>query len=235
VLQMGNMTPEQAIFFRDNGYLLLKGALPRKQLDPIKNHVLAELKRLKIWSSGRTLSASMKKTPVFQQVTKQIQLIRYPALYSRVITPEIQSAITSLAQRRLGFDQDAQFLISLPHGIDWTLHGLKWHVDISLDTPGLPGIQAFILIDDVRLRGGATMAVVGSHALADRGKRGRAREILKGSGDIEKELADLGLSILEMSGEAGDVYLMDMRLLHTPSVNATQNVRLMATARFFTV
>lgn len=227
------MTPEQKTFFRDNGYLFLKGALPRKQLNPIKEHVLAELKRLKIWSSGRTLSASMKKTPVFQQVTRQIQLIRYPALHSRVITPEIQSAITLLTRSKPGSDQDAQFLISLPHGTDWTLHGLKWHVDISSATPGLSGIQAFILIDDVQPHGGATMAVTGFHALADREKRGRVREILKGSDDIEKELADLGLSILEMSGEAGDVYLMDMRLLHTPSVNATRNVRIMATARFF--
>jgi hypothetical protein len=32
---------------------------------------------------------------------------------------------------------------------------------------------------------------------------------------------------------SGDVFLMDLRLLHTPSVNATKNERMMATARCF--
>jgi hypothetical protein len=35
-----------------------------------------------------------------------------------------------------------------------------------------------------------------------------------------------------MSGRAGDVYLMDMRLLHTPSINSTNKVRMMATVRY---
>lgn len=36
-----------------------------------------------------------------------------------------------------------------------------------------------------------------------------------------------------MSGRAGDVFLMDLRAPHTPSVNSTKNVQLMATTRFF--
>jgi hypothetical protein len=36
-----------------------------------------------------------------------------------------------------------------------------------------------------------------------------------------------------MSGRAGDVFLMDMRALHTPSVNSTTHMRMMATCRFF--
>ena len=50
---------------------------------------------------------------------------------------------------------------------------------------------------------------------------------------MQRALDEYGLSIIEMSGKAGDVYLMDMRLLHTPSINATKNIRMMATARFF--
>jgi ectoine hydroxylase-related dioxygenase (phytanoyl-CoA dioxygenase family) len=34
-----------------------------------------------------------------------------------------------------------------------------------------------------------------------------------------------------MCGRAGDVFLMDMRVLHTPSVNATKQPRMMATTR----
>ena len=35
-----------------------------------------------------------------------------------------------------------------------------------------------------------------------------------------------------MSGRAGDVFLMDMRVLHTPSVNLSSHIRMMATTRF---
>jgi ectoine hydroxylase-related dioxygenase (phytanoyl-CoA dioxygenase family) len=49
---------------------------------------------------------------------------------------------------------------------------------------------------------------------------------------VERNLHELGIAIVEMPGRAGDVYLMDMRLLHTPSINATKNVRMMATTRF---
>jgi hypothetical protein len=43
----------------------------------------------------------------------------------------------------------------------------------------------------------------------------------------------MGLELIGMCGGAGDVILMDQRLLHTPSVNATDHVRMMATARYF--
>lgn len=36
-----------------------------------------------------------------------------------------------------------------------------------------------------------------------------------------------------MSCRASDVFLMDLHVLHAPSVNSTKNVRMMATTRFF--
>ena len=38
---------------------------------------------------------------------------------------------------------------------------------------------------------------------------------------------------MKQAGRASDVFLMDLRVLHTPSVNSTKNVRMMATTRFF--
>jgi hypothetical protein len=51
--------------------------------------------------------------------------------------------------------------------------------------------------------------------------------------NLERDLRELGITIVEMSGRAGDLYLMDMRLLHTPSINSTKNIRMMATTRVF--
>jgi hypothetical protein len=59
----------------------------------------------------------------------------------------------------------------------------------------------------------------------------RLRGALKTSTDPET-LRRYNTEIVEMSGRAGDVFLMDMRVLHTPSVNLAKNIRMMATTRF---
>jgi hypothetical protein len=77
--------------------------------------------------------------------------------------------------------------------------------------------------------------VARSHLLGgDEKSRGRIREVLKSKGDVEALLLAEGLPILEVSGRVGDVDLIDTCLLHTPSINATKHVRVMATARFLT-
>lgn len=48
---------------------------------------------------------------------------------------------------------------------------------------------------------------------------------------LEGTLRDFGLKVIEMSGQAGDVYLMDMRTLHTPAINDSNRIRMMATCR----
>lgn len=227
------MTPEQKSLFRDKGYLFLKGALDRSRVAPIREYVFDELKRLKIWSSGKTLSSSVREMPAFRQIAKLSTLIKRNDLQSEVITPDVRSAIVELAQGKV-IPAQSQLLISLPNQGEWTLTGLNWHTDISPSgRHPMPGVQAFILIDDVKPRGGATLAIAGSHLHAGRGESsGKAREILRRSDDIESALRGHDLSIVEMSGSAGDIYLMDMRLLHTPSINATNKVRVMATVRY---
>lgn len=118
----------------------------------------------------------------------------------------------------------------------WTLEGLNWHVDIAENQRArIKGIQAFFLIDDVVPHGGATLALAGSHRIGVQRTPAAAqlRGLLRNPLDLERRLHELGITIVEMSGRAGDVFMMDMRLLHTPSVNATKNMRMMATSRCF--
>ena len=227
------MTPEQMSTFRESGYLLLRQALARKQVEPIRVQVLDELERLGIWSSGKVRSASIRRAPAFQQIAKLSSLIRQDDLHARIIDTHTQAAIVSLARTRL-VPAQSQFLVSLPKQGEWTLDGLNWHTDVSAaGHRQVPGIQAFVLIDEVKPRGGATLALAGSHRLADQpGPHRRIREVLRGRGDPQAALRDHDLSIVEMCGQAGDIYLMDMRLLHTPSINASDRLRIMATVRY---
>lgn len=226
----------QADFFKEHGYLRLEGFHADKQMAPIQRQLLVELKRLKVWASGKSLSSTWRAMPPFQQIARLSTLIKMPGVHETLMTPALLSILSSVAGRPLGKAQDTQLLLSLPRQGTWTLQRLNWHVDVNADPPDqLPGIQAFVLIDDVAPHGGATLALAGSQRSHARGSAPALalRELLmKAPADLEAQLADRGIHILEMCGKAGDVILMDMRLLHTPSINATQHVRMMATSRF---
>lgn len=223
--------------FIDKGYLRLEGFHPKKQVAGVKQKLLDELKRLKALPGGKSLPGSLQRLPLFQQIGKLSALVKVPGLHEALVTPDLIEYVTRLGRRAPSAIQQTQLLLSPPSQGASTLAGLNWHVDIAARPQDpLPGVQAFFLIDDVAPGGGATLALAGSHRVDTPGQASasRLREVLKTPGDnMDRSLQQLGIGIVEMSGRAGDVFLMDLRLLHTPSVNATKNVRMMATARCF--
>jgi ectoine hydroxylase-related dioxygenase (phytanoyl-CoA dioxygenase family) len=225
------MTPQQQALFNAQGYLLLRGAIPGKNLKKAREDILAELKRLKLWGSGKRLAAMSKTMSPFQETVKISSSVKCEHVYEHLLPDPVTALLPALAGRDVTLAHQ-QLLISLPNQGAWSLAGLNWHTDVAPSFADVvPGIQAFILIDDVKSHGGGTLALAGSHRF-NRGNnlRANACQILRAGGDVTQ----LGpeLSIVEMSGEAGDVYLMDMRVLHAPSTNATPRVRMMATLRY---
>jgi hypothetical protein len=224
------MQPADLEFFKHHGYLRLGAFHPVHRMASIRQQLLDELRRLRVWDAGKKLPSSLQNLPSFQQIAKLSTLVKLPGLHDAWLTPELLAGIGRLSGRSAPMLQGAQWLLSLPGQGDWTLEGLNWHVDVAArPSDPLPGIQAFVLIDDVSPRGGATLALAGSHRLS--GSRASLREVLKASTDLESDLRPLGVNLLEMCGRAGDVFLMDMRLLHTPSINSTSKLRMMATSR----
>lgn len=118
------VTPEQKQSFRNNGCLYIPRALAKSTVQPVKTHILNELKRLNIWSAGRALSQKLKGVPVFQQTGKLSQLINYPGLSERLISKELHAIMCQLAGAPLAA-QDVQLLISLPHKLNWTIVSAK--------------------------------------------------------------------------------------------------------------
>lgn len=194
----------------------------------VRQKLLDELKRV---SEGKGMPASVRGLPVFQQIGKLSSLVRLPGLHESLVTRELLAEVARLAGRAPTMVQGVELLLSPPRQGASTLEGLNWHVDIAAKLQDrLPGIQAFFLIDDVAVGGGGTLALAGSHRL---GTSSDLRRILRTAENLECQLQEFAVSVLEMSGRAGDVFLMDMRLLHTPSVNSTKHVRMMATSRCF--
>lgn len=225
------MDSAQAEFFLSNGYLRLPAFHSTARLAAIRRRLLDETKRL-VGPAG--VLRSVRGLPVFQQIGRLSAAVKVPDLHDVLVTPALIADVTRLAGRAPNDIQPAQLLLSPSHQGAWTLDGLNWHVDIKAERPDrIPGIQAFFLIDDVPSHGGATLALGRSHRVVAHGadSPSHLRKVLKAHDNLEEALQKLGVTIVEMCGRAGDVFLIDMRLLHTPSINATKHVRLTATCR----
>ncbi|MEL6691971.1 MAG: phytanoyl-CoA dioxygenase family protein, partial [Pseudomonadota bacterium] len=162
------------------------------------------------------------------------------------------------ALRRYGLEkrkhlQARQILFSLPVSAGWSVPHDVWHVDVPrLGTPDLPGLQVFTFLETVAPQGGGTLIVAGSHRLANNSGVTRSKDLKHKLGrelyfrtlfnserapisDLSEttgEVDGVDLEIIELTGEVGDVYLMDLRTLHTPAPNASDTARIMLTCRF---
>lgn len=233
---------ESKTFF-DQGIQALRGFLPRKLTVAARDSILSELTRLKLKVNGKIESSNIKGLPVFQQTVRLGQMIGQRDEVDRLFSDELLAAMNTLASTKLRPSlPHPQILLSFPHNTDWRLSHLNWHLDLKPPKADqIPGVQAFILIDDVQPQGGATLALAGSHKLHYVSRVRNAHEILQQSSDFganpEKYLKPqviegTPIQIVEMSGRAGDVYLMDLRVLHSPSTNARKSIRMMATNRY---
>ena len=221
---MKALNPE---FFARNGYLRLPAVHSKAHLSGVRQELLSEIARLERAGSLR----SVRRLPVFQQIVRLSTLVRVARLQEVVMTPPLIDAIRLLGGRRPSQIQQAQLLLSPSLQGAGTFDRLNWHVDVSgSPKSATPGIQAFFLLDDVAPRGGATLALAGSHHFHGL-EESPLRQALRTTHDLDERLHDLGVSMVEMSGRAGDVFLMDMRVLHSPSANETRHVRMMATCR----
>lgn len=225
------MTSANRDFFTENGFLKLPAFHSRARLAAIKTSLVNQLRSS---FDGGGASKSFRKLPIFQQIARMSSRVTVHGAQETLVTPELLDIISEVSGRQPSAIQQMQFLLSPPNQGEWTLKGLNWHVDVKTEGPDhMPGVQAFFLIDDVKPHGGATLALAGSHKLKQGGlgSQSRLREALKSHVHLEETLREFGLKVIEMSGQAGDVYLMDMRTLHTPAINASNKVRMMATCR----
>ncbi len=229
------LSSDQAALFHEQGLLYLPQALPKRQVMSLSNLVLNSLQKNSVWSKGRILSRKWSQLSPFQQINELSQTLAMPDLYDRIVTPDLHDLIHKLAQSQRAMSHQEVLLISLPRQGAWTLSALDWHRDARITQQNeLPGIQIFVLLQDLNARSGGTMAIPRTH-------QGPGLKLNKSMIDAywtdipsaTLKVNETNLAAAEMVGKAGDVYLMDMRLLHTPTINASNSLRMMATVRFF--
>lgn len=246
------LSTAQQTLFRDRGILHLKGAISKKTCAALQQAVLHELDRLNLRVKGQTASSKLQHLPPFQQVNVLGQKVNVDAPLAGLFPAELLRFIGALSGTTVKPNEAVpQLLLSFPHKDEWTLNRLNWHLDLALPSKDeIPGIQAFALIADLKPRGGATLALAGSHRLPYAGPKNPTpalailredetfKDLLSGRAQPPepffhpRPVNGIEIQVVEMTGQAGDVYLMDLRVLHSPSLNATRAIRMMATGRF---
>lgn len=205
---------KQRAAFAEAGVVSLRRVIAKGKTTSARDYLLEELKRLRLREGGKWQTKKFDGVSPFQVAGKIAHGIRHHPVFDDVIPYELVSLLNSFAGCELRPAQvHPQILLTPPQKETWALPETGWHVDVAVPVKDVvPGIQVFVLIDDVAPRGGGTMAIAGSH---------RSRDV-----------APTPDHVLEMCGNAGDVYVMDMRVKHAPSINATKNARMMLTARY---
>jgi ectoine hydroxylase-related dioxygenase (phytanoyl-CoA dioxygenase family) len=169
----------------------------------------------------------------------------------------LQAAVNQLLLER-PFDRAAvspHILFTLPNAEKWFVPPV-WHSDAPrLASGACPGVQTFIFLDTVVARGGGTAILAGSHRLLNDGRTIRPKNLV---GNLIQQHAffrqlfgketlysapddplpravieDVELQVMELTGLAGDVWFIDLRVLHATAPNASDRPRLMITSRFF--
>lgn len=250
------LTRDQKETFQDQGLLRLEAFLPAERVGCARDVLLQHFEGQGLWQEGNW---QMDALPPSTSPAAGAALIKGGVKQAHslkeLITPELLAVVGELLDGRPMFPMmDApQILFTLPNAEAWTVPAALWHVDIPrLPDKSAPGVQMFTFLDRVVPGGGGTLAVTGSHRLLNEGRRLPSKTIkcrlkrepyfrdLMSYETIDRarflrepgSVGDVELKVVEMYGEPGDVYLMDIRMLHAIAPNAARVPRMMLTQRF---
>lgn len=247
-------TSERETFARQ-GLIKRETFLPPEKVDAARKVIFHQLAQAGLWHEGGwTLDKAQPTTELTAGMALVKPLDHHPAIMA-LASEEAPAAASALVDGRPLFPMSRHpgLLFTLPNAIAWTVPHQNWHLDLPrLADGGVPGVQIFAFLETVEPGGGGTLAVTGSHRLGNTGRR-------ISSGDLRKQLmrapyfaalmsaqtgdrlhflhdvgqvGDVALQVVEMTGEAGDVYFMDLRVLHTIAPNMRSIPRLMLTQRY---
>lgn len=249
------LTPDERASFQSRGVIRLRSFLPGEKVARARDVVLNRLQQEGIWREGAWILGERAPSPLPENGTKLVAGLSHREEIADLIGEEVYPVVAELLDGRAVFPlvDRAQFLVTLPNAASWTVPYDMWHLDIPrLPDGDAPGVQLFTFLERVAPGGGGTLVVAGSHRLLNEGRRISSPRVKK---RLKREpyfrdlmsraftdrlrfvrepgrVGDVELSVVELHGEPGDVYLTDLRLLHTVAPNATAAPRIMLTHRF---
>jgi hypothetical protein len=247
-------TSEREAFAR-HGLIKWQNFLPAEKVATARELIFQHLAQAGLWHNGEwLLDNSARSTKLTAGMALVKPLDHHPAIMA-LAREEAPAAASALVEGRPLFPMSPRpgLLFTLPNATTWTVPHQNWHVDMPrLAAKGVPGVQIFACLERVEPGGGGTLAVTGSHHFGNTGTRVNSGDLRKQlrreryfaelmsdqPGDRLRFVREIGrvgnveLQVVEMTGEAGDLYFMDLRLLHTVAPNAQPIPRIMLTQRY---
>ena len=210
------------------------------------------------WKAPADAETEMKLRNTIKEISRSSKSLR-PILTERVLSyardlvsgdeVEMSPPITQFlftAPRSYVMNHDGRW-----NG-EWEVPRSIWHLDMPRSRSiGPPGPEMFTFLNKVEPKGGGTLILAGSHRLlndvdylSSKGVKRKLkrhayfRELTgKGDGDRSRFLEEIGdidnvpVKVVELTGDPGDVYFVDLRLLHSLGANTSDQPRMMIAQR----
>ena len=243
--------------FEATGLVKLPGLLPDQLTGMVLDLVHEKLEQAGLRGNGGWRGEALADESTQRLGAKLLEEIRHAGELAELVTPELEAAVETAAGGPVSpLMKWPQLLFTFPERCAWSLPHDLWHVDLPklANRRTIPGVQTFAMLDTVEPGGGGTVVVQGAHrflydipflgskqivnrlrrepyfrALMSKQASGRDRFLRE---TVRK--GDTNLRVVELTGRRGDVYLMDMRLLHSRTPNVAGTPRIMWTQRFLT-
>jgi ectoine hydroxylase-related dioxygenase (phytanoyl-CoA dioxygenase family) len=251
--QSESPTEDMLAAFARDGVMKLPGLLPAEAVEAARDAVRRALAKLDLWNAGGWQLAGKPRPAVALKPARDIGH-NHAEVNRLMANPALMAIIARLLGNRpldRTIHAKSQVLCSLPNAETWRMPA-SLHTDLPRLPGGQsPGVQAFAFLEPVAPRGGGTVVVAGSHRLLDDRGALRPREAWRALRDepffrrLAREpqfaagepLPDgwcggVPLKVLELTGEPGDVWITDLRVLHAAAPNASDRPRVMVTDRF---
>lgn len=239
--------------FEFHGIIKLKNFLSHDKVAQSQNLVRQNLEREGIWKDG-TWNFSEGESSIQDRGKAFLSSLKKQGQFVDLLS-EAQQLISEFLDQRSTYPATdyPHPLVTLPNSTSWSIPTKSWHLDCPrLSSGEIPGIQAFTFLETVTHGGAGTLAVMGSHRLLNNQGFLRSKQVLQ---QLKQEtyfrnlmskyyegrqrfmhesgyIDDVELQVIEMIGEPGDVFLMDLRILHVGAPNALSIPRIMLTQRY---
>jgi hypothetical protein len=165
-----------------------------------------------------------------------------------ILGPRVRSALDGLLGEWVEPRHQGQVLVTMPEGVPWAVPHRQWHTDVGFESE-TAAVKIWALLGDIEPGGGGTPQVAGSHNVIERFLTTTDEREFKAVRDQvlrsdpwfrnltseqrtvdpmePAELDGLPVRVVELTGQAGDVYLTHPWILHSIAPNAAETPRMM--------
>ncbi|MGW7682596.1 phytanoyl-CoA dioxygenase family protein [Kribbella sp. NPDC054772] len=165
-----------------------------------------------------------------------------------ILSPTVRSALDGLLGAWEEPKNQGQVLVTMPEGVPWAVPHRQWHTDVGFETAP-DSVKIWALLGDLEPGGGGTPQVAGSHKVIERFLTTTDEREFKAVRDqvlrsdpwfrnltaeqrsvdpmAPADLDGLPVRVVELTGQAGDVYLTHPWILHSIAPNAAEAPRMM--------